>query len=179
MNIAQKWKQIREDLRKFYSVTLNDIANNHGLAVEYAPELPASVDGFLDRHETPRFIAVNSSLHGVEQSYAISREVSRLRQELRLDSMVLNSARRWKLLDDAPEQIKNRILQLDLEHRALMMLAFWGKGLEYFAYQKRNPSKIFSEGCITLTTDFLFTILRFRKFAHQIFWPFRAAFRAL
>jgi hypothetical protein len=179
MNIAQKWKQMRDEMRKFYSVTLNDIANNHGLAVEYAPQLPASVDGFLDRHETPRFIAVNSRLHGVEQSYAICREVSRLRQERRFDSMVLNSVKWWKLLDDAPEQIKKRILQLDLEHRALMMFGFWGKGLEYIAYHKKNPSKIFREGCITLTADFLFFKLRCRKLVCQICWPFRAAFRAL
>lgn len=177
MNIAQKWKQIREEARKFYSVTLNDIANNHGLAVEYTKDLPVCVDGFLDRHDAPRFIAINSRLHQVEQSYAVCREVSRLRQELRLNSMVLGSAKRWKLFGRAPEHIKKQILQLDLEHRALMMLAFWGKAGEYFVYHQKNPSKMFRTGCITLSTDFLFFRLRLREFVNHICWPFRAAVR--
>jgi hypothetical protein len=105
--------------------------------------------------------------------------VSRLRQELRLDSMVLSSAKRWKLFDEAPEHVKNRILQLDLEHRALMMLGFWGKGGEYFIYQKRNPSKILRDGCITLSTDYLFLKLRVRKFCRLLCWPFRGAFWTL
>lgn len=178
MNIIAKWKEMREGLRKFYSITLVEIANNHGLAVEYVPELPVRVDGFLDRHEMPRFIAVNSTLHPVDQSYAICREVSRWRQERRLDSMVLSSPKRWQLFDNAPEPVRNRIGELDLEQRAMMMLAFWGKGSEYFVYHKRKPSKIFRTGCITLVTDFLFLLLRIRKFCHQVCWPFRAAIRA-
>jgi hypothetical protein len=169
MNIIAKLKEIREGMRKFYSITLVDIAKNHGLVVEHDSGLPARVDGFLEPHEKPRFIAVNSDLHQVEQSYAICREVSRLRQSLRLDSMVLSSVKRWKLFDDAPEAIKNRILELDLEHRALMMLGFWGKGSEYFEYHKRNPSTIFRDGCITIITDYLFLMLRFRKF-FNILW---------
>jgi hypothetical protein len=179
MNIAQKWKQIRVEMRKFFSVTLNDIASNHDLAVEYIQDLPVCVDGFLDRHDTPRFIAVNSRLDQVEQSYAVGREISRLRQELRLNSMVLSSAKRWKLFDGAPEHIKKQILQLDLEHRALMMLGFWGKGGEYFTYLKRNPSKVFKDGWIIITTDYLFLRLRLREFVNHICWPFRAAVRAL
>ena len=91
MNIAAKWKEILEEACKFYSTTLVDIAKNHGVPVEYCPALPDCVDGFLDLHATPRFIAINSTLDQVAQSYAISREVSRLRQERRFDSMVLNS----------------------------------------------------------------------------------------
>jgi hypothetical protein len=166
MNIIAKCKEVRVALRKFYSVTPVDIAKNHGLAIEYTPDLPTRVDGFLFRHDTPRFIAINSGLHSAEQSYAICREVSRLRQEQRLNSMVLNSAKRWKLLDTAPDAPRKYIYQLDLEHRALMMLGFWGKPSEYFSYHKRNPSKIFREGYINLSTDFLFFLLRFRKFCH-------------
>ena len=178
MKLSEKWKQIREGVRKFYSVTLNDIANNHGLAVEYTPELPAKVDGFLDRHELPRFIAVNSKLDSVNQNYAICREVSRLRQDSRLNSMVLSSAKRWRLCDGAPKSIQAQILRLDLEHRSLMMLAFWGKSREYIEYHKRNPTKIFRTGRITLTTDCLFLLLRAREACHLLCWPFRAVLRA-
>lgn len=171
MSIIAKWNEIRDELRKFCSITLVDIAKNHGLAVEYEPALPASLDAFLDRHETPRFIAINSGLHPVEQSYAICREVSRLRQERRLNSMVLNSAKRWKLLDEAPEAMQKQIRELDLEDRALLMLAFWGKGSEYFVYHKRRPSKLFRTGCVTLITDLLFLQLRLRKFYYQICRP--------
>src|SRR5882724_6534872 len=116
MNIIAKWKEAREALRKYYSLTPVDIAKNHGLAIEYTPDLPVRVDGFLFRHQTPRFIAVNSGLHSVDQSFAICREVSRVRQERRLNSMVLNSAKRWKLLDEATAEVKKRICELDLEH---------------------------------------------------------------
>lgn len=168
MNIIAKLKQIREELRNFYSTTLIDIAKNHGAPVEFCPALPVCIDGFLDRHESPRFIAVNSTLDQVAQSYAISREVSRLRQERRFNSVVLNSAKRWHLLDDAPPAVKKQICNLDLEHRALMMFGMWGKPAEYWLYHKRNPSKIFRTGRITFITDLLFLQLRARKFLYQI-----------
>jgi hypothetical protein len=178
MNIIAKWKEMREELRKFFSITIVDIAKNHGLAVEHEPGLPTCVDGFLDRHETPRFIVVNSGLPGVEQSYAICREVSRLRQEKRLDSMVLKSAKRWKLLDEAPETTRRHICNLDLEYRALTMLGVWGKGSEYSEYRKRNPGKFFRTGCIVFITDFLFFRLRIRRFFLQISYPFRVVLQA-
>jgi hypothetical protein len=173
MRISDKWKEARESLRKYFAITVIEIAKRNNLTVEYIG-LPPQVDGFLDPHDEPRFIAVNQEFHPTDQNFAICREIGRYHQAYRLNSSNINSPQKWKLLDEAPSQIRTRICELDLESRAHMMLAFFGRRNEFFEFAKRHPKRHFGFMLITGKIDYLFLKLRIRKFFYKISWPIRA-----
>ena len=109
-------------LRKKYGIknkyTITEIAQKAGLPVEYLKNMPTTFEGFLDWHPAPRFIAVNRDLPAHEQAWVIARQIATWAHQQRYNSVALNRHWKWEMLDAAPEKLKQKISQLDIEHRA-------------------------------------------------------------
>jgi hypothetical protein len=55
--------------------TIEDMPGYLGLHIEYRDDLPPDNAGFLDEHDEPQYIAVNSSLPHCEQAFTIGHEL--------------------------------------------------------------------------------------------------------
>ena len=77
--------------------------------------------------------------------------------------MVLNSPWKWEMLSIAPDEISQKVRQLDLEHRAFWLLMFYTTRDEFRAFIKRHPKtvlvSIFSGNII----DFLLLKVRIKN----------------
>jgi hypothetical protein len=56
-------------------LTLKQITDHCGLAIEYVDDIPSTVPGYLDESRSPRFIAINHSLSPNEQLFTIAHEI--------------------------------------------------------------------------------------------------------
>lgn len=163
-------------LRKKWGIknkyTITDIAQKAGLPVEYLKYRPANFAGYLDRHPDPRFIAVNRDLPAHEQALFIARQIAVRAQEQRYNSVALNRPWKWEMLDAAPEKLKQRICQLDIEYRAHWLMLFFATGDEFRAYIKANPkrfwSHLFTDNIIGYHLSMLRAKLWFSKFCRKI-----------
>ena len=54
---------------------IEDMPGYFGLQIEYRDDLPPDNAGFLDEHDEPQYIAVNSSLPHCEQAFTIGHEL--------------------------------------------------------------------------------------------------------
>ena len=135
-------------LRKKWGIknknTITDIAQRPGLPVAYLKNRPINFPGYLDLNPNPRFIAVNGDLPTHEQAWFIARQIASWAQEQRYNSMALNRPWKWEMLDAAPEELKQKICQLDIAYRAHWLMLFFATGDEFRAFIKANPKRIWS-----------------------------------
>lgn len=122
---------------------LTDFATHAGLPVERLENLPLHYPGFLDQDAEPRFIALNCDLPPHEQAWFIAQQVAFCVQRRGCDSLALNRPWKWKLLIDAPEEFRNKILALDQEYRAYWFMLLFANRIEYRLFVKANRKKIF------------------------------------
>jgi hypothetical protein len=174
MNIREAWNNFRENLRKAPATSVVDIASRNNLAIEYADWINARKGASLDWNDPPRFIAVCPILPPPEENYFIARELGRYQQVCRMNSFIMNSPKKWKLLDAAPSQIRERLYELDLEMRAHLLMIFFVKPGHYSNFLKRNPKKNRESYFLAINSNFLFLKLRVRNFFYDISCPFRA-----
>jgi len=125
---------------------MNDIAQRAGLPVEYLDSLPQSVAGFLDGHNEPRFIAVNRQLPPHDQAFFIARQIASIAHNQRLYSLVLDRPWKWATLDAAPDDLKEKVIQLDTESRAHWLMLGYATGDEFRAFVRASPKRIWSGG---------------------------------
>jgi len=134
-------------LRKKWGIknkyTITDIAQKAGLPVQYLKNRPVNFAGYVDWFPNPRFIAVNPDLPAHEQALFIARQIAVRAQEQRYNSVALNRPWKWEMLDAAPEILKQKICQLDIEYRAHWLMLFFATGDEFRAYVRMNPQKVF------------------------------------
>jgi hypothetical protein len=163
-------------LRKKYGIknkyTLTQIAQKAGLPVEYLKNIPASYAGFLDSHPTPRFIAVNRDLPHHEQALFIARQIAVWAQQQRYNSLALDHPWKWQMLDAAPDKLKQRICQMDIEYRAHWLMLFFATGDEFRAFIKADPKRFwshtFTDNIIRYHLSMLRAKLWFAKFRRKI-----------
>jgi hypothetical protein len=124
-------------------VGLANFAQYSGLPVVDMPDCPPNYPGFLDPNNEPRFIAVNRNLAPHEQAWFIARQVAFCAQQRGCDSLALNRPWKWRLLLEAPEEFRNKILALDQEYRAYWFMLFYATRTEYRPFVKQNRKMIF------------------------------------
>ena len=136
-------------LRKKWGIenrySMAEIAQKSGLLVEYLKNAPRNFTGFLDWHDEPRFIAVNPELPPHEQVLFIARQLALRAHQRRYNSMVLDRPWKWKMLDAAPEPLRNKICQLDVEYRAHWLMLFFASGDEFRAFTRANPKRFWAQ----------------------------------
>ena len=142
-------------LRKKWGIknkyTIHDIAQGAGLPVEYLKGRPANFAGYLDRNPSPRFITVNGDLPAHEQAWVIAQQIAVWAQQQDFNSLALNRPWKWEMLDAAPEKLKQKISQLDMEYRAHWLMVFFATGDELRAFIKADKKRFWSH----LFTDYL------------------------
>jgi hypothetical protein len=163
-------------LRKKYGIknrySMTEIAQKAGLPVEYLKNMPTTFEGFLDWHPDPRFIAVNHDLPAHEQAWFIARQIAVWAQQQRYNSLVLNRPWKWEMLDAAPEKLKQKISQLDIEYRAHWLMLFFATGDEFRAFIRANPKRFWSDAFTDNIVGYHLSMLRaklwFSKFCRKI-----------
>jgi hypothetical protein len=169
-------KEIFVALRKKYGIknrySMTEIAQKSGLPVEYLENMPANFAGYLDWHPDPRFIAVNRDLPAHEQAWFIARQIAARAQDQRYNSLVLNRPWKWEMLDAAPENLKQKISQLDIEYRAHWLMLFFTTGDEFRAFIKADPKRFwahtFTDNIVGYHLSMLRAKLWFSKFCRKI-----------
>jgi hypothetical protein len=163
-------------LRKKYGIkiqcTIPDVAQRSGLPVEFLKDLPTTVEGFMDWHPDPRFIAVNGNLPAHDQVWFIARQLAAWAHQQRFNSLALDRPWKWEMLDAAPVELKQKISELDIEYRAHFLMLFFATGDEFRAFikadKKRLWSKIFTDKIIAYQLSMLRVKLWLGKFRRRI-----------
>src|ERR1019366_10621168 len=91
MKIRERLKAIRAQLKQqLFSHSVYDAAEFNCLTIEYWKDMGSKYDGHLDTtNEVPCFIGVNPDLPKRDQVYVIAREIARLLQQRRTNSLIL------------------------------------------------------------------------------------------
>jgi hypothetical protein len=152
--------------------TIIDVANNTGLPVEFLEGMPAKYNGHLDMHDEPRFIGVNRDLPQCDQIYTIAREIGFYHQNRQCHSMVLNHPWKWGMLTIAPDQITQKVRQLDAESRAFCLLMLYSTRDDFRAFVKRHPKTVLVNIFSSNIVDFLLLKVRIKTW----FFKFRRIF---
>ena len=151
-------------LRKKYGIknkyTIADIAQKSGLLVLYLKNKPANFPGYLDWHPEPRFIAVNQDLPAHEQAWFIARQIAAWAQQQRYNSLTLNRPWKWEMLEAAPEKLKQKICELDIECRAHFLMLFFATGDEFRAFTRADPKRFWSNLLTDITVGYHLSRLR-------------------
>ena len=129
-------------IKNQYSIA--EIAHKSGLPVEYLKHRPANYQGYIDWSADPRFIAVNPDLPAHEQALFIARQLAFRAHQQRCNSLALNRPWKWEMLDTAPEKLKQKICQLDIEYRAHWLMLFFTTGDEFRAFIRADPKRFWS-----------------------------------
>jgi hypothetical protein len=148
MSSFARFKEFLVSLRRKYGFknrySMCDLAQNAGLPVEYPESLPTTFEGYLDWHPEPRFIVVNRNLPLHDQAFFIARQVATCAQKRRCNSLVLNRPWKWEMFDAAPADLKEKVSQLDIEHRAHWFMLFFATGDEFRAFIRADPKRFWS-----------------------------------
>jgi hypothetical protein len=135
-------------LRKKYGImrqySMDDIARNAGLPVEYLENIPTSFEGFLDMKLNPRFIVVNPNLPAHDQALSMARQLATCAHQRRCNSLALDRPWKWEMFDAAPAELKQKISELDIEHRAHWLMLFFTTGDEFRAFIKADPKRFWA-----------------------------------
>jgi hypothetical protein len=175
MKILKKLNEARLNLGKLMRpVSLQSVPQRWNLSLEYVDDISVKLDGYLDQDDEPRFIAINRQLPPPDQAYAIAREVGRYAQSRRVGSGLLISPKSWRLVENAPAQIKEQIYSLDLESRTLILMGLCASKAEYFGFIKLHRKKYWHMMFADSTAKYLLLKLRIRNLLFAISWPIRA-----
>jgi hypothetical protein len=175
MNILKKLNEARLNLgKKMFPLSLLDLPKQWNLTLEYLDGMPARLDGYLDHHQDPRFIAVNRALPAPELAYIVARELSRCGQSRRLNSFLLCSPKKWKLLEGAPSRTREQLCKLDLEGRTLMMMSLFAPSADNLGFIRLHPKKYLHMLFADNIADLLFLKLRIKNLFFALSWPIRA-----
>ena len=147
----------------FRILPLLEVVKNAGLTVEPVDDMPAKYDGHLDTHAEPRFIAVKRELHPADKTYVIAREVGRCAQYYQRDSPIINRPWKWRVLAEAPEEVRSRIRKLDAEFRGYCLMALCATREDLVGFIKRNPKKVLAILCADNVINFLLFKLRIQN----------------
>ena len=163
--MRKKW-----GIKNRYSMA--EIAHKSGLPVEYLKHRPVNYQGYIHWTGDPRFIAVNPDLPAHEQAWLIARQLALRAHQQKYNSFALDRPWKWAMLDAAPEKLKQKICQLDIEYRAHFLMLFFATGDEFRAYVKANPkllwSHAFNDNIIAYHLSMLRAKLWFAKLRNKI-----------
>lgn len=160
---------IRKKLNLKPKFTMAEVAHRSGFPVEYLKNIPTTFEGFLDWHDDPRFIVVNRDLPAHDQAFFIARQLAVLAHEQRRNSLVLNRPWKWEMLDAAPEQLKNKICQLDVESRAHWFMLFWATGDEFRAFIKADTKRLWANSFNSNIVGYHLSKLRVKLWLAKIY----------
>ena len=149
--------------------TIAEIAQKAGLPVEYLKNRPANLAGYLDWHPTPRFIAVNPDLPPHEQAWFIAQQFAVWAQQQRYNSVALDRPWKWAILDAAPEPLRNKILQMDVEDRAHWLMLFWATGDEFRAFIKADSKRFWAHAFTGNNVGYHLSMLRAKLWFAKLF----------
>jgi len=159
---------LRAKLNLRPQLTMFQAAQNAGLPVEYQAPVSTTFDGYLDTHAEPRFIAVNLNLPPEDQILTIARELGFCAQRYRRNSLVLDRPWKWRLLETAPEEIREKISLLDAHHRAHWFMMAFATGDQYRAYYRKHRESVFAGIFADTTVIFQFWKLRIQTWIYKI-----------
>jgi hypothetical protein len=159
--LRKKW-----GIKNQYSMT--EIAHKSGLPVEYLKHRPANYQGYIDWTSDPRFIAVNPDLPPHEQAFFIAQQLALRAHQQRCNSLTLNRPWKWEMLDAAPDQLRKRICQMDIEYRAHWLMLFFATGDEFRAFIKANPKRLWSHTITDNIIGYHLSVLRAKIWLRKI-----------
>jgi hypothetical protein len=148
ISIFARAKESLVSLRRKYGIknrcSMDDLARNAGLPVEYLENTPTRFEGFLDCKADTRYIAVNRDLPAYEQALSKARQIATCLQQRRCNSLALNQPWKWKMFDAATAALQQKISEMDIEYRAHCFMLFFSTGDEFRAFIKVNPRRFWS-----------------------------------
>lgn len=149
--------------------TMAEIAQAAGLPVVNLENRPANFEGYLDRHDAPRFIAVNPDLPAHQLAWFTARQIAYCAQKQRCNSLALNQPWKWEMLDAAPDDLKNKILALDAEYRAHWLMMAFSTGDEFRAFVRENPKRYWSHAFTPNVVAYHLSKLRIKAWLDSFF----------
>lgn len=161
---------LRKKLNIRPKFTMPEVVHKSGLQVVYFDGVSPAFAGFLDPHDYPRYIAVNRNVPPEDQVFAVARELGYCAQDRRQNSLALDRPWKWRLFDDAPEEIQQKISELDAECRAQLFMMAFATGDQFRAFVKKYPKKYFWMSFHPNIVGFHLFVLRIRTWIFKIFY---------
>jgi hypothetical protein len=159
------------NLKPKYSVV--EVANQLGFTIVYPEFKPAGFTAFPLWNDSPA-IAVNSDLAAHEQALAIAAQLAYITQRLQCNSMVLDQPWKWEMLDAAPNDLRERICELDEKSRAHLIMLNHASGDEFRAYIKDDYRRLYRGSFYSNRVAFQLKKLQikivFVKFCRKLFF---------